>query len=259
MRRQALVGLALVVIVALAGCSSGPIDAPATETPTETTPAVPPAIDNETAETYHFTYDATLTNSGGPLNVTAEGAVNRTARRLSVNYTYDEPIDRRVTVVAIDNDTYAFENDTWREREESVDWAEADTLGRQQAIWAASNVSTTAANATTNETNETDQSTDGTEGTTARSSSDTETVTLNVSNRTVVEDVLRADPFGLEESVFVTNLTYRITRERDGPITGVSLRAIVEQSNQEGRIDATLTFADHGEPVRIHRPEIATE
>lgn len=258
MRRQGLAGLALVAVIVLAGCTSGPISMSTNETATPTgTPVVPAEIQNATADSYHFRYDATLTNRNGPMNVTAEGVVDRSAQRLNATYTYGDPIDRRLTVVAIENATYHRENGTWSEIDESVDW-DQDPLAHQRAIWAASNTSTVNGSAA-NESlaNATNASAfDGTNGTVA---TDDEVVTLSVSNRSAVEGLLRSAPFGLPETVYVDNATYLITRERDGPVREVRLRATIIQSNNEGEIDARLTFSDHGAPVSIETPPIAAE
>ncbi|MFW6436426.1 MAG: hypothetical protein ACOCYZ_02200 [Halococcoides sp.] len=258
MRRQGLAGLALVAVIVLAGCASGPISAPTNETATPTgTPVVPAEIQNATADTYRFNYQATLTNRNGPLNVTADGVVDRSAQRLNATYTYGDPIDRRVTVVADGDRTYHRENGTWSEVEESVNW-DQDPLTHQRAIWAASNASTvngSAANGSLANASNT-SAFDGTNGTV---DADSEVVTLSVSNRSAVEGMLRSEPFGLPETVYVDNATYLITRDRDGPVREVRLRATITQSNNDGEIAARLTFSDHDAPVSIAVPPIADE
>ncbi|AWB28102.1 hypothetical protein [Halococcoides cellulosivorans] len=258
MRRQGLAGLALVAVIVLAGCTSGPISVSTNETATPTaTPVVPAEIQNATADSYRFSYDATLTNRNGPLNVTADGVVDRSARRLNVTYTYGDPIDRRLAVVAIENATYHRENGTWSERDESVDW-DQDPLAHQRAIWAASNTSTVNGSTTNGSTaNATNASAFADSEPTI--DADDEVVTLSVSNRSAVEGLLRSAPFGLPETVYVDNATYLVTRDRDGPIREVRLRATIIQSNNEGEIDARLTFSDHGAPVSVETPPIAEE
>jgi len=243
MRRFGLAGVALALVIVLAGCTAGPIATPANETATPTA-TVPPAIQNATADTYEFSYNATLTNSAGPLNVTADGAVDRSDRRFEATYEYGDPIDRTVTVVTIKNQTYHRENGTWTRYEPddsttTTAW-DGDMLARQRALWNASN--TSRANESTTSV-----------------SAGTETVTLNVTNRSVVEDMLRSEPFGLPDSVYLTNATYRIQRRPDGPVTQVDLHATIVESNTEGTIDARLRFSDHGQPVSIATPPIADE
>lgn len=272
MRRFGLAGLALVVVIVLAGCSAGPIAAPANETATPTT-TVPQAIQNATADTYRFSYNATLTNSAGPLNVTAKGVVDRTDRRLNVTYEYGDPIDRTVTIVTIGNQTYQRENGTWTEYTPpddatAVAW-NGTMLARQRALWNASNVSranvsgpnasisnvsvSNASRATRSESNGSKTNTS------APNASTSGVVTLTVSNRSVVENMLKSEPFTLPKSVYVRNATYRISRRPDGPVTRVDLEATIVQSNTEGTIEAHLTFSDHGDPVTITPPPIASE